>query len=66
MIAGNLGEDAEEKVREVLWAIQAGYKFMLDEGAVTELPKPTWKEWGRQVYEQTQDALSAWDDITGV
>jgi len=60
---GNLNEAEEERLREALWAIQAGYKFMMDDSAVTELPKPTWKEWGRQVYEQTQDALSAWDHV---
>lgn len=52
-------KSSEKQLREALQLIQAEYKFMLDDSAVTEITKPSWIRFGKWVYEQTQEALAA-------
>ena len=39
---------------------------MMDESAVTEKPKPTWKEYAQSVYDQIRDALWELENETNI
>jgi hypothetical protein len=54
----------ENVLRTALESISAEHKFMLDEGAVTEKPKPTWEEFAAWVGSVVSEALASVGDKT--
>lgn len=46
-----------DRLRDVLGSIDGMCQFILDDSAVSEKPKPTWREFADWVHEQVSEAL---------